>query len=393
MIINKKRAFLENKLTESIGKPKDLWKALRSLGLPSKTSSWEINALKINSKVEHDFNSALEGFRNYYSTLAANLAKMLPKPTNKYSINSVIKYYEHMFPSDYFHLTSVSENSILTILKAAGIDNLSGRFLKDGAKVLSKPVSDLCNLSIISEKFPEPCKVAKLTPLYKKGSITDPCNYRPISLLPLISKVIEKVIHDQTSTFLNSKNLLYNYQSGFRKKHSADFCLSYLNDKILKGFDRGTMTGMILIDLQKAFDTIDHDVLLQKLCAIGFSKHTANWFKSYLCNRSFKVNLGNNFSQPASVPCGVPQGSILGPLLFLMYVNDMSQAVKCDLFLYADDSCLVCQHKDINEIEKQLNVEFSSICDWFVDNKLSIRFGENKTKSILFASKFKNKNI
>ena len=386
MTINKKRAFLENKLTESIGKSKDLWKALRSPGLPSKTSSCEVNALKINSKVEHDFNSVLEGFRNYYSTLAANLVKMLPKPTNKYSINSFIKYYEHMFPSDYFHLTFVLENSILSILKAtqvskaAGIDNLSGRFLKDGAKVLSKPISDLCNLSIISEKFPDPCKVAKLKPLYKKGSVTDPCNYRPKSLLPLISKVIEKVIHNQTSTFLNLKNLLYNYQSGFRKKHSTDFCLSYLNDNILKGFDRGMMTGMILIDLQKAFDTIDHDVLLQKLYAIGFSKRTVNWFKSYLSNRSFKVNLGNNFS-------------ILGPLLFLIYVNDMSQAVKCDLFLYADDSCLVCQHKDTNEIEKQLNVDFSSICDWFVDNKLRIHFGEDKTKSILFASKFKNKNI
>ena len=106
-----------------------------------------------------------------------------------------------------------------------------------------------------------------------------------------------------------------------------------------------------------------------------------------------RFNFGNNFSQPASVSCGVPQGSILGPLLFLIYVNDMSQPVKCHLFLYADDSCLVCQHKGINEIEKQLNVDFSNICDWFVDNKLSIHFGEDKTKSILFASKFKNKNI
>ena len=146
----------------------------RSLGSPSKTSSCEVNALKINSKDEHDFNSVLEGFRNYYSTLAANLVKMLPKPTNKYSINSVNKYYKHMFPSDYFHLASVSENSILTILKAtqvskaAGIDNLSGRFLKDGPKVLSKPIIDLCNLSIISEKFPDPCKVARLKLFIKK---------------------------------------------------------------------------------------------------------------------------------------------------------------------------------------------------------------------------------
>ena len=112
------------------------------------------------------------------------------------------------------------------------------------------------------------------------------------------------------------------------------------------------MTGMILIDLQKAFDTINHDILLQKLYTSGFSKHSVNWFRSYLINRTFLVNLGNSFSQPACVSSGVPQGSILGPLIFLKY---MSQAVRCNLFLYADDTCLVCQHKDINEIEKQLS--------------------------------------
>ena len=153
------------------------------------------------------------------------------------------------------------------------------------------------------------------------------------------------------------------------------------------------MIGMILIDLGKAFETIDHDILLQKLYAIGFSKHTVNWFQSYLPNRSFLVNLGNNFSQFASVSYSVPQGSILGPLLFLIYANDLSQAVKCDLFLYADDSCLVCQHKDINKIKNQLNKDFCNMCDWFLNNKLTIHFGEDKTKSILFPSKFKRKNI
>ena len=137
----------------------------------------------------------------------------------------------------------------------------------------------------------------------------------------------------------------------------------FLNDKILKGFDQGLITGMILIDLQKAFDTIDHDILLQKLYAIGFSKHSVNWFRSYLINRTFLINLGHASSQPACVSSGVPQGSILGPLLFLIYINDMSQAVKCNLFLYADDTCLVCQHKDINGIEKQLNKDFDRICD------------------------------
>ena len=207
--------------------------------------------------------------------------------------------------------------------------------------------TELCNLSITSGIFPDSCKIVKLKPIYKNGSLTEASNYRPVSLLPLISQVIEKVIHDQISAFVKSRNLLYNYQSGFRKNHSTDFCLSFLNDKILKGFDQGLITGMVLIGLQKAM-IYDHDILLQYLYAIGFSKHLVNCFRSYLINRTFLVNLGNAFSQPACMPSGVLQGSILDPLLFLIYTNDMSQTVKCNLFRYADGKFHVCQHKDIN---------------------------------------------
>ena len=157
------------------------------------------SALKIKYTVEHDVNSVSEGFRICYSTLAENFVKMFPKPPNKYSINTIIKYYEQIFLGDLFHLASVSENWNLTILKAtqvskaAGIYNLFQRFLKDGAKFLSKAINNLYNLSITSEKFPDSCKVDKLKPLDKNGSLSQPCNYRPIYLLPLIPKVIEKV--------------------------------------------------------------------------------------------------------------------------------------------------------------------------------------------------------
>ena len=120
---------------------------------------------------------------------------------------------------------------------------------------------------------------------------------------------------------------------------------------------------------------------------------TISWFRSYLKDRSFKVSIENVFSDSGSQLCGVPQGSILGPLLFLLYINDMPQSVKCDLFLFADDSCLVFQHKNVKEIEKQLNEDFANLCDWFVENKLSIHFGEDKTKSILFATKMKVKKV
>ena len=150
---------------------------------------------------------------------------------------------------------------------------------------------------------------------------------------------------------------------------------------------------MILIDLHKAFDTINHDIFLKKLSIIGFSDHTVKWFQSYLSNRKFTVNLENSFSEVSNISCGVPQGSALGPLLFLIYVNDMSIAVKCNLFLYADDTCLAFQGKNVKDIQKQLNEDLAHICDWFVGNKLSIHFGEDKTKSILFASKSKIKKL
>ena len=130
------------------------------------------------------------------------------------------------------------------------------------------------NIFISSMLFPSNCKITKLKPLFKKESKTNPENFRPISLLPLISKVIEKIVYDQVDNFLLQNNILYNYQSGFNKNHSTDLCFSFLNDKILKGFDKGLFTGVILTDLQIVFDTINHEILLGKLCAIGLSEKT-----------------------------------------------------------------------------------------------------------------------
>ena len=156
---------------------------------------------------------------------------------------------------------------------------------------------------------------------------------RPISLLPLISKIFEEIGHDQIIDYLAQYNISYKYQSGFRTKHSTDLCLLYLNDEILQDFDNGLFSGMILIDLQKAFDTIDHNILLEKLKAIGFCDDTVNWFHSYLTDRAFLVSIENKYSSISKISCGVPQGSILGPLLFLIYVNNMKQAMSSDLLL------------------------------------------------------------
>ena len=290
-------------------------------------------------------------------------------------------------------MSNTSEEKILKIIpkiessKAAGVDKRSGRFLKDGTNILAKPISALCSLSISQGVFPSACKVAKLKPIFKKGKKTAPSNYRRISLLPSISKIIEKVTDDQTNASLLDEDILYNYQLGFRDNHSTNLCLSFLTDKILKGFDEGLFTGMILIDLQQAFDTIDHEILLQKLKAIKFSESTIKWFKSYLSETMFPVNIENKLWRDFL------RGAILGPLLFLIYVNDIPHTVISTLLLYADDPYILYQHKDVVQIEKRLNENFENLCDWFVDNKLSIHFGEDKTKSILFTSKQRAKNI
>ena len=262
---------------------------------------------------------------------------------------------------------------------------VSGRFLKDGANILAKPIAKTCNISILSGLFPSDCKIVKIKPLHKKGFKTNPENFRPIP-------VIESIVYDQVDNFLLHNDILYNYHSGFRKNHSTDLCLSFLN-KILKGFDKGLFTGIILIDLQKAFDTINYEILLGKLHAIGFSQKTVAWFKSYLSDQAFKVNINNHFSDLSKINYSIPQGSILGSLLFLLYVNDMAHAVHSDLLLYADDSGLTFQHKHVHTIEHQLNKDFTNLCEWFVDNKLSIHLGDEKTKCIVFGSKLKLKTL
>ena len=191
------------------------------------------------------------------------------------------------------------------------------------------------------ELFQLPVKLAELKPIFKKGKKTDPSNYKLSSLWSSISKFLKRVIHNQTNAFLKGNNLLYNYQSGFRTNHSTNQCLSRLTDKILKGIDEGLLTGMILIDLKKAFNTINHEILFKKLKAKGFSEWCITWFQSYLSKRIFFISIENQLSDYGGISCGVPQGLILGPILFLIYVNVMPQAVDSNLLLYADDSCLM----------------------------------------------------
>ena len=253
------------------------------------------------------------------------------------------------------------------------------------AEIIACPLAHIINLSLHSSQIPEDMKNARVVPLYKKQSKTEPGNYRPVSILSVTSKILERIVYNQLEHYLKENNLLYKLQSGFRPSFSTGTCLTFLMDYIRSEMDFENYIGMVMIDLQKAFDTVDHSILENKLKAIGLDGNAIAWFDAYLTNRMQVTDVGGIFSDPKVVPCGVPQGSILGPLLFLIYVNDMEASVSCKLILYADDSALLVTGKHIKTIENVLGDNLLSLSNWLIDNKLSLHLG--KTQSILFGTK------
>ena len=227
----------------------------------------------------------------------------MPRAPNKFPSQTTKNYYAKTScnVSNDFEFSNVSEEDVkkislsLDTSKAAGMDQIPAKFLRDSVGVLALPLGNIINLSIKVSNFLEECKIAKLKPIFKNGVRTDPKNFRPISLLPLVSKLIEKSIHFQIEDFLNKRKLIYMYQSGFRTNHSTDLCLAQLIDFVATGMDKQMYTGMILVDLQKAFYTLDHGVLLEKMKYFGFRASVIKWFESYLSNRKYLFCIDNVF--------------------------------------------------------------------------------------------------
>ena len=249
---------------------------------------------------------------------------------------------------------------------------------------ISNPLTEIINLSFTTGIYIDNLKMAKVVPIFKdKGSDLDHTNYRPISLLSNINKIIEKIVHDRLYSFLEKYQCIYELQYGFRSGHSINHCLLDLTENIRQAIDGNKYAVGVFVDLQKAFDTVDHSILLRKLEHYGIRGTANEWFKSYLSNRSQFVTINGVNSNIMQMRHGVPQGSVLGPLLFLIYINDLHHCIKYSITRhFADDTNLLIVNSSLKQLRKQLNYDLKCLSMWLKANKISLNV--SKTETLVF---------
>ena len=272
-------------------------------------------------------------------------------------------------------VTKTELNNLIISLnprKSSGHDGISVKLIQNAINDIIDPLLFVLNLSFETGTFPSELKIAKVIPLHKKGNLYSTTNYRPISLLSNFGKILEKLMYVRIMSFLKSHNILYKYQFGFRSHHSTSLALIDVADTVYHELDSGNYVIGTFLDLQKAFDTVNHAILLQKLQCYGIRGKALQWMSCYLTNRLQYVSIGDIQSHMEnSISCGVPQGSVLGPLLFLLYIRDIHSAVQnYKLKLFADDISLFTIGKNVNELITETNVALSNLNNWFISNKL-----------------------
>ena len=362
---------------------KATWKILKEVTNKGNKST-DINEVLFEGEKVTEAKIIPEAFNHHFASIGGELPSEIPEPkmqscdylskTGKFTSGFRFK---KIHPKSVFAILSKLKNG-----KANGMSMIPNKILKSAKDIISESLTDIFNASLESNTFPDDLKVAKVTPIFGNGERNDLQNYRPISVLCTVARVLEKPIYQQVCDYLMENSILNNCQWGFRSSYSTALALIDCTNNWLSGIDNGKINSTILLDVKKAFDTIDHDILLRKLSHYGISHTELEFFRSYLCNRLQCCSVNGHTSSFKMINSGVPQGSILGPLLFIIYVNDLPLRIEnCHVTMYTDDTRSSNGISTVEDITRNFIPDFKNVMDWSKVNNLSLNV--KKTEFIL----------
>ena len=362
------------------------WKAINDTLNRHKTKNIFPETFKLsNGQIISDPREIATAFNDYFISIG-EMDEVAQQPNCHFTnyLSNKPKCNLQFHPIDQTDVAQIIDN--LKPKTSTGIDNISSKLLKQTKSSITAPLTIIVNQMMATGIFPDALKISKVIPLYKKGDEANLSNYRPITLLPSISKVFEKAILTQLTLYLEDNKIIHPHQYGFRKSHSTEYAALHITDYIQYKMDVGKIPINVYLDFSKAFDTLVHSTLLHKMKHYGIDGLAHKLIKRYLENRKQYVEFNNKCSEMKNIKNGVPQGSILGPLLFLIYINDIPNVSNVFNFLmYADDTTLYCWLEDIDQVNKQavVNQELHKIHNWLIANGLKLN--TNKSKYMIFS--------